>query len=134
MEFPLHLLKKTMKKILLFALLGLASSMCFAGTKAAMQKDQNSPAIEASVVQKIKSNEHWVLKKIETTSVEKFEETNSVQLLQNSEKNPVVSTCTIKVNTEFDNGTRIEGTITITGISWWDCLKLKVYDLFSDDF
>lgn len=123
-----------MKKILLFAFLGLASSMCFAETKAAMQNNQNGPTIEASVVQKIKSNEYLVSKKIGTIFFEEFEETNSEQFIQNAEKKPVVSTCTIKVNTEFDNGTRIEGTITITGISWLDCLKLKIYDLFSSDF
>lgn len=42
--------------------------------------------------------------------------------------------CTIKVHAEFDNGVVIEGTVVIEGIPWYECLAIKIYDLFSSDF
>lgn len=43
-------------------------------------------------------------------------------------------TCTISVYTELDNGTIIEGEVTIEGISLLKCWGLHIYDWFSGDF
>ena len=42
--------------------------------------------------------------------------------------------CTIKVHTELDNGVVIEGTVVIEGIPWYECIGIKIYDLFSSTF
>jgi hypothetical protein len=38
------------------------------------------------------------------------------------------------VDTTLDNGTTIEGTVTIDGIKWYECWALKIKDFFSSDF
>ena len=44
--------------------------------------------------------------------------------------------CKINVYTKLDNGTIIEGTVTIVadGMNFLKCLGIKLYGLFSSDF
>lgn len=51
-------------------------------------------------------------------------------------KKVIFGSCTINVYTELDNGTVIEGTVTITSeeMNWFKCQAIKFYGLFTSDY
>jgi hypothetical protein len=61
-------------------------------------------------------------------------DTFSPYLLQDDNASLSVGKCTIHICTKLDNGVVIEGVIVIEGIPWYECLAIKVYDFFSNDF
>lgn len=42
--------------------------------------------------------------------------------------------CTLNVSFELENGSKIEGQITISGVTLWQCTKMKVANFFSKIF
>lgn len=60
--------------------------------------------------------------------------TNKVMKVVSEVQRTTLGKCTIKVYAEFDNGVVIEGTVVIEGIPWYECLAIKIYDLFSSNF
>lgn len=48
-------------------------------------------------------------------------------------KQLLTATCKIKINGEI-NGVKIEGEIVIEGITIWECLAIKINDLFDKSY
>lgn len=67
---------------------------------------------------------------------EKLETTEATEITEITTESTTAPTrtCTISVYTELDNGTVIEGEVTIEGISLLECWGLHIYDWFSGDF
>ena len=66
--------------------------------------------------------------------------TNFSETVSSSEKEQInastVGTCTIKVYTKLENGTLIEGTVTISGdeMNFLKCWGIKLFGLFSSAY
>jgi hypothetical protein len=67
-------------------------------------------------------------------AIESTDLANSYYTIDSEEQLNVFGKCTIKVRTELDNGVVIEGTVVIEGIPWYECLGIKIYDVFSSNF
>ena len=91
---------------------------------------ENEPDLAVSKLEKVQ--EQKVLESVLGLSNEHTN--NKVIAIASEAQLNFFGKCTIKVHAEFDNGVVIEGTVVIEGIPWYECLGLKIYDLFSSEF
>lgn len=46
----------------------------------------------------------------------------------------VLVDCTLNISFELEDGSKIEGQVTISGVTLWQCTKMKVANFFSKIF
>tara|TARA_B110001450_G_scaffold120983_1_gene114046 strand:+ start:439 stop:768 length:330 start_codon:yes stop_codon:yes gene_type:complete len=61
---------------------------------------------------------------------------DSKSFYDNKNLSVITGSCKINIYTELDNGTLIEGTVTITGedMNFFKCVAIKFYGLFTSDY
>lgn len=50
------------------------------------------------------------------------------------EKSELVKDCEVRLNMTLENGTHIEGTVTFSDVSWWDCAKMQLGAWYTRNF
>ena len=66
--------------------------------------------------------------KFHLSTIEVFELPKTINP-NNANKQLLTATCKVKINGEI-NGVKIEGEIVIEGITIWECMVIKINDLF----
>lgn len=57
---------------------------------------------------------------VKENKVEQVVEDNTLQTVSLLKKD-----CTVSFNVELENGTIVQGELTFSDVSWWDCTKMK---------